>query len=119
MKAKVATKSKTLIIPKEKAGNFKEFERAAADGKLVRTDPKSIRGSGFRQKLTKEQGPPPGRNYDADHKIELCVGGVNCPKTNGQWLNSSANRASRSKIGKQVKDDPIGTKYNKVRMEDG
>lgn len=108
---------KTLVIPKEKAGAFKNYEQAAADGKLVRTDPKSVRGSGFRKRLGEEQGPPPGKNHDADHKVELCVGGVDCPKTNGQWLESGANRSAGSKIGRQVRDDPVGTRYNKVEVE--
>jgi hypothetical protein len=109
---------KTLIVPKEKADVFSDWVRAAEEGELVRTDPKTVRGSGFRKALTEEQGPPPGTGYDADHKIELCVGGANCAKTNGQWLESSPNRASGPKVYNQVKDDPIGTKYTNVKLEE-
>lgn len=111
------SQGRTLMIPKEKAGVLKDYEQAAADGRLVRTDPKSVRGSGFRKRLENEQGFPPGKNHDADHKVELCVGGADCPKINGQWLESGANRSAGSKIGRQVKDDPVGTRYNKVEVE--
>ena len=105
------------MIPKEKADALQDYEQAAAEGRLIRTDPKSVRGSGFRKRLEGEQGPSPGKHYDADHKVELCVGGADCPKSNGQWLESGANRAAGSKIGRQVKDDPVGTRYDKVELE--
>lgn len=109
---------KTFIVPKEKADVFSDFENAAADGRLVRTDPKSVRGSGFRKRVIKDHGlSPSDKKYDADHKVELCVGGADCSITNGQWLEQGANRASGSKIYHQVKNDPIGTVYNKVVLE--
>ncbi len=114
----VAKSGKTLVVPKEKANVISEWEQAASEGRLVRTDPKTVRGSGFRKRLTDEQGPPPGDGYDADHKIELCVGGADCAKTNGQWLESGPNRASGPKVYNQVKDDPIGTVYSDVTLEE-
>lgn len=108
---------KTLVIPKEKAAVIKDYRHAAAEGKLIRTDPKSVRGSGFRKRVESEHGPAPGKNYDADHKVELCVGGADCPKGNGQWLERGANRSAGTKIGRQVKDDPVGTRYNRVEVE--
>jgi hypothetical protein len=109
---------KVLIVPKEKADVFSDWEKAASEGRLIRTDPKTVRGSGFRKKLAEEQGPPPtDAKYDADHKIELCVGGQDCAKTNGQWLEQRPNRTSGPKVYNQVKDDPIGTKYEQVILE--
>ena len=113
-----AKSGKTLVGPKEKANVISEWEQAASEGRLVRTDPKTVRGSGFRKRLTDEQGPPPGDGYDADHKIELCVGGADCAKANGQWLESGPNRASGPKVYNQVKDDPIGTVYSDVTLEE-
>jgi RHS repeat-associated protein len=112
-----ALPAKTLKIPKEKADLLDEYARAAAEGKLKRTDPKGVRGSGFRDRVIGEKGEPPGPGFDADHKIELCVGGPDCAKTNSQWLGQSPNRAAGAKIGHQVKDDPIGTPYDKVELE--
>jgi len=115
--AKTSEQGKTLVIPKEKSTVIKDYQEAAAEGKLIRTDPKSVRGSGFRKRVEGEHGPAPGKNYDADHKVELCVGGADCPKGNGQWLERSANRSAGAKIGRQVKDDPVGTRYNRVELE--
>lgn len=77
-----------------------------------------MRGSGFRKKLTKEQGPPPSDGFDADHKVELCVGGADCTSSNGQWLESGPNRSSGPKIYNKVKEDPLGTVYDKVKLEE-
>src|SRR5581483_5780317 len=112
-----ALPEKTLVVPREKAANFAEYQKAAEEGTLVRTDPSTVRGSGFRKRLVAEKGPPPGPDYHADHTRELCVGGPDCAKTNGQWLKSTPNVTSGSKIGAQVKKDPIGTKYTKVVLE--
>ena len=107
-----------LVVPKEKANVFPEWQQAASEGRLVRTDPKTVRGSGFRKRLTDEQGSPPKGGFDAGHKIEICVGGIDCAKTNGQWLESGPNRASGPKVYNQVKDDPIGTVYPYVKLEE-
>ena len=112
----VGAAGKTLIIPKEKAEFIGAYQKAADEGKLIRTDPSTLRGSGFRNSLSKEKGLPPGNGYDADHRIELCVGGANCAKTNGQWLESGRNRTAGSQIGNQVRNDPIGTKYTTVNV---
>ncbi len=108
---------KTLIIPKVKAEIADEYRKMAEEGKLIRTDPKQVRGSGFRKRLEREIGKPPSNGYDADHKVELCVGGADCAKTNGQWLEVSKNRSAGSKIGNAVKNDPIGTLYHKIEVE--
>jgi RHS repeat-associated protein len=107
----------TIVVPKEKADVFNDWEEAANNGTLVRTDPKTVRGSGFRNKLKNEVGDPPASGYDADHKVELCVGGADCVKTNGQWLESGPNRSSGPKVYHQVKNDPIGTVYDNVELE--
>jgi RHS repeat-associated protein len=111
-------KGKTLIIPKEKSEFIDAYRKKAKDGTLVRTDPSTVRGSGYRKRLTKEKGEPPGPGYDADHTVELCVGGADCEKTNGQWLEQGKNRSAGSKIGQQTKDDPLGTKYTDVEIEE-
>ncbi|MBB6066489.1 hypothetical protein HNR76_003070, partial [Pseudoxanthomonas broegbernensis] len=115
--ADAAPKGQTLVIPKEKAEFLDNYKKAAEEGTLVRTDPSTVRGSGFRRKLEREQGPAPGKGYDADHKVELCVGGKDCAATNGQWLESRRNRSSGSKLKNNVKDDPIGTRYTDVIIE--
>ncbi|WP_407065742.1 RHS repeat domain-containing protein [Dokdonella sp.] len=108
---------KTFVVPREKADLLAEYQRAAVEGRLIRTDPKTVRGSGFRSKVEQEHGPPPSESYQADHKIELCIGGADCAKTNGQWLDQPLNSASGAKIGNQIKSDPIGTKYTSVILE--
>ncbi|MCC4593423.1 hypothetical protein LL974_20040, partial [Xanthomonas campestris pv. cannae] len=110
--------TKTLIIPKEKAEFLDSYKAQADAGTLVRVNPADVRKGNFRKALTDEVGPPPGPGYHADHRVELCVGGANCAKTNGNWLESGRNTAAGSKIGRQVKDDPIGTKYTDVKLED-
>ena len=107
---------KTLVIPKAKADIADEYRKMAEEGKLIRTDPKLVRGSGFRKRLESEIGKLPGKGYDADHKVELCVGGADCEKTNEQWLESSKNRSAGSKIGNAVKNDPIGTLYHRIEV---
>jgi RHS repeat-associated protein len=109
---------RTLIIPRVKAANLPDYQAAAAEGRLIRTDPKAVRGSGFRRRVEAERGPPPGSEYQADHIVELCVGGQDCAKTNSQWLTSSRNRSAGGKIGAQVKRDPLGTRYIKVQLEE-
>ncbi len=110
-------KGKTLTLPQEKAGNIKDYKKAAQEGKLVRQDPKTKRKSGFRRRLSKAKGTAPASGMDADHKVELCVGGADCAETNGQWLDSGPNRAAGAKIGGQVRDDPVGTVYTDVKVE--
>ena len=114
--ATVTITGKTLIIPAEKAEFIGAYQAAADNGTLVRTDPSTVRSSGFRKALAKEIGPAPGTGFDADHTVELCVGGANCTKTNGQWLQSGRNRSAGSQIGNQVKNDPIGTVYTNVQV---
>jgi hypothetical protein len=108
---------RTLVVPIEKADVFGDWAKAAAEGTLVRTDPKTVRGSGFRKRLESEQGPAPEGKFDADHKVELCVGGADCASSNGQWLGSTPNRASGPKVYNQVKNDPLGTVYRRVELE--
>ncbi|WP_421852668.1 hemagglutinin repeat-containing protein [Marinomonas sp.] len=108
---------KVIIVPKEKANVFDVWQKAADAGELVRTDPKTVRGSGFRKRLTEEKGSPPSDGVDADHIVELCVGGADCAKSNGQWLKIGPNRSSGPKVFNQVKNDPLGTVYNKVELE--
>lgn len=112
----VANEGKTLIIPIEKKDNFSDYEQAAKDGKLIKTKPD--RKSNYRKKLKDEIGDPPSDNMDADHKVELCVGGADCAKENGQWLDKTPNRASGSKIMHQIKNDPLGTIYDNVKLEE-
>ncbi|WP_207759654.1 hypothetical protein, partial [Xanthomonas prunicola] len=109
---------RTLIIPKEKAEFLDSYKAQADAGTLVRTNPADVRKGNFRKALTDEVGPPPGPGYHADHTVELCVGGANCVKANGNWLEAGRNTSAGSKIGRQVKNDPIGTKYNDVKLED-
>jgi filamentous hemagglutinin len=45
------------------------------------------------------------------------VGGANCASTNGNWLEGRRNTTAGGKIGRQVKDDPIETKYKNVKLE--
>ncbi|WP_260214479.1 hemagglutinin repeat-containing protein [Xanthomonas euroxanthea] len=109
---------KTLIIPREKAEFLDFYKRQAEAGTLERVNPNDVRKGNFRAALTNEVGPPPGSGYHADHTVELCVGGANCPKTNGNWLEGRRNTTAGSKIGQQVKNDPVGTKYTDVKLED-
>ncbi|MBB5737893.1 filamentous hemagglutinin [Xanthomonas arboricola] len=109
---------KTLIIPREKAEFLDFYKRQAEAGTLDRVNPNDVRKGNFRAALTNEVGPPPGSGYHADHTVELCVGGANCPKTNGNWLEGRRNTTAGSKIGQQVKNDPVGTKYTDVKLED-
>lgn len=117
LKVSSAPAGRILVLPREKAANLADYQRAARDGTLVRTDPSTVRGSGFRRRLTTDRGGPPGSGYDADHIIELCVGGRDCAATNGQWLQSGANRASGAKLGQSVRSDPLGTRYTRVEVE--
>ncbi|WP_242629538.1 hemagglutinin repeat-containing protein [Xanthomonas oryzae] len=110
--------TKTLIIPKEKAEFLDHYKAQADAGTLERVNPADVRKGNFRKALTDEVGPPPGTGYHADHIVELCVGGANCAKTNGNWLESGRNTAAGAKIGNQVKNDPVGTKYTNVKLED-
>lgn len=112
-----SARGRTFIVPAEKAEFVDAYRQAAANGTLIRTDPKTVRSSGFRNALAKEKGPAPTAGYDADHIVELCVGGANCAKTNGQWLQSGPNRAAGSKIGNQVKNDPLGTIYTNIKIQ--
>jgi hypothetical protein len=108
----------TFIVPKEKAANFEDYLNAARAGQLEVMDPTTkTRSSGFRKKLAAEIGDPPEQGMDADHTVELCVGGADCPRSNGQWLDKKANRAAGSKIGKQIKQYPVGTVFGDAELE--
>jgi hypothetical protein len=114
----IPQQGRTLIVPRAKAANMPEYQAAAEQGRLIRTDPKTVRGPGFRKRVEAEKGAAPGSGYQADHVVELCVGGPDCAKTNAQWLRSQPNQSAGGKIGAQVKNDPPGTRYTKVELEE-
>jgi filamentous hemagglutinin len=106
---------KTFTVPADKMANFDAYAAAADAGTLIKTVPQ--RASGFRLRLEQELGPPPGPEYHADHIVELCAGGADCAKTNGQWLLAKANVTAGAKIRQWLKMDPVGTVYTNVRPE--
>lgn len=100
---------------KYKAG-WTDAQRGAADGKaaaLTQADtvvtPSPVR-SGTTQGL--------GQGVDADHTVDLQLGGADDILTNMSALDSSVNRSLGSQINKQIKTLPAGTRVNNVRMVD-
>lgn len=59
-----------------------------------------------------------GQGNDADHTIELQLGGSDTVD-NIKPLNSSVNRSIGSQIQQQIKDKPAGTKVCSVSICDG
>lgn len=115
--AAIKEKGKKLVeIPFEKEAFFDRYLNRARQDLLRRP----ARGSApynkdFRSRLQKEIGPPPGTGYHADHIVERCLGGDDCAKTNGKWLEGFINEECGRKIGRQVSKDPAGTQYHPVQ----
>jgi hypothetical protein len=93
-----------------------DYRKAAESGQLRKVE-KPSRQRNFRKDLIETAGAPPSPRHQADHKVERCLNGPDCAKTNGQWLRDDLNRTAGRMIQEQTKKDPAGTIYGRVRLE--
>jgi RHS repeat-associated protein len=104
-----------LLLPKSMTPELDKYKAAAENGDLIQTITKGTR-SNSRKIWTDSNGPVPD-GYDVDHIIQRQHGGTDA-LDNLQLKKSGQNRSEGPKAYHLNKQNPVGTKYKEVKIDE-